>query len=336
MTSEQAVQKRISNRASVASVTIAYNGQAFLERHLDALLGQSRPLDEIIVVNNASTDGTLPLLTERYPLVTVLNLPTNLGVGGGYAAGLEYALERKGYDWIWLFDQDSIPRTDALDRLLEAIDVMAEKGSDIGIAAPLSVHVKTQRHYRGLVWHNGWRRMPEDPRTDVCFVDAVISSGSLIRRTAVEKAGPPRADFFIDYIDLEHCLRVRRSGYRIAVVHRSVLEHVLGDPKIVRVPGMTCVWADHVPWREYYKARNEFFTVWTFYPNWQSKLSVVRRFARHALGILLFGREKRACLRMMYLGIVDARAGRLGIRGFEEPHTDAQRVSISTPGSSHA
>lgn len=164
------------------------------------------------------------------------------------------------------------------------------------------------------------------------FVDGVISSGSLIRRKAIEKAGPPRADFFIDYIDLEHCLRLRRCGYKIAIVRRSILEHALGDPKLVRMPGFTRVWADHVPWREYYKARNEVFTIWSLYPGWRSKLSVVRRFTRHALGILLFGREKRACLKMMYLGIIDARAGRLGIRNFDDPDIEDQGISISTPG----
>lgn len=324
------------SKTSVASLTVAYNGEAFLAKHLDALLGQSRPLDEIIVVNNASTDGTVALLSQQYPQVTLLNLPTNLGVGGGYAAGLEYALKNNSHDWVWLFDQDSIPKQDGLERLLEAVEFLGEEGSELGIAAPLSLHSRTQRHYRGLLWRNGWRRISEHPKTDVVFVDAVISSGSLIRCTAIEKAGPPRADFFIDYIDLEHCLRLRRCGFKIAIVRGSILEHALGDPKIVKMPGITRVWADHAPWREYYKARNEVFTVWNYYPNWQSKLSVVRRFTRHALGILLFGRGKLACLKMMYLGIVDARAGRLGIRKFEDSGIEDPRVSISTPGSSHA
>lgn len=326
----------IPRKTSVASITVAYNGEAYLRKHLDALLDQSRHLDEIIVVNNASTDGTLRLVSQEYPQVTLLNLPTNMGVGGGYAAGLEYALKNKLHEWVWLFDQDSIPKQDALERLLGAVKLLGEKGSELGIAAPLSIHRPTQRHYCGLLWRHGWRRIPERPKADLVLVDGVISSGSLIRRTAIEKAGPPRADFFIDYIDLEHCLRLRRSGYKIAIIRGSILEHALGDPKLVRISGFTRVWADHVPWREYYKARNEVFTVWSFYPDWRSKFSVVRRFARHALGILLFGKEKVACLKMMYKGIADGRAGRLGIRNFEDPRIDDLCVSISTPGSSHA
>ena len=71
---------------SVASVTVAYNDARVLPRQMDALLGQTRPLQEIIVVDNASTDSTRALLAERYPEVRVLRMPENMGVGG--AVGL--------------------------------------------------------------------------------------------------------------------------------------------------------------------------------------------------------------------------------------------------------
>jgi len=81
--------------SSVASVTTAYNGAHTLPRHLDALLEQRRPLQEIIVVDNASTDETGSLLAARYPDLTVLRMPENLGTGGALAAGLAYATDRK-------------------------------------------------------------------------------------------------------------------------------------------------------------------------------------------------------------------------------------------------
>lgn len=300
---------------SIASVTVAYNGEGDLPRHLKGLLNQTVPLTEIIVVNNASTDGTLRLLSKEYPEVTVLDLGSNSGVGGGYAAGLAYAVNQKKYDWVWLFDQDSVPTPECLERLLATLNT--EEGPDhtTAILAPTCLHRSTMRDYPGLLWRNGWRKVPAEQ--SVTFVDAVISSGSLIRSEAIKRAGPPREDFFIDYIDLEHCLRLRSSGYRIAVVRDAILHHSLGAPRIVRLGSLSRVWADHVPWREYYKARNEVFTIWTHYPNFASKWSVVRRLIRHALGILLFGKEKIACLRMMCHGVVDGRAGRLGIRTFE-------------------
>ena len=67
---------------SVASVTVATNAAHLLPRQLDALKRQSRKLDEIVVVDNASTDDTVDMLASQYPEVKVLRLPENGGVGG--------------------------------------------------------------------------------------------------------------------------------------------------------------------------------------------------------------------------------------------------------------
>lgn len=305
---------------SIASVTVAFNGESLLRRHLDSLLQQSRPLNEIIVVNNASSDGTLRLLREHYPQVTVLDLPTNSGVGGGYASGLDYAAKTGRHDWVWLFDQDSAPKKDGLERLLGGLERLGSDGGRVAILAPLCVHQKTKLSYPGLLWRNGWQKARLDGADNgISFVDAVISSGTLIRTQALKEAGLPRADFFIDYVDFEHCLRLRRHAYEIAVVHDSLLEHEMGDPREVDIAGFSRVWADHAPWREYYLARNEIFTIWTYFPHWRAKLSVARRLFRHGLGAALFGKQKLACLKMMCLGISDGRAGRLGIRFLEQP-----------------
>ena len=66
---------------SVASITTAYNAAAALRQHIDALLRQERPLQEIIVVDNASSDETRSLLAAQYPQVTVLRMTENLGAG---------------------------------------------------------------------------------------------------------------------------------------------------------------------------------------------------------------------------------------------------------------
>jgi GT2 family glycosyltransferase len=93
---------------SVASVTVAYNGSSILPRQIDALKKQTRKLDEIVVVDNASSDDTLKLLAAQYPEVTVISLPQNIGVGGGYSSGLSRTVEK--HDWIWLLDGDSAPQ----------------------------------------------------------------------------------------------------------------------------------------------------------------------------------------------------------------------------------
>lgn len=282
---------------------------------MDALLRQSRPLDEIIVVNNGSTDGTLDLLSASYPQVTVLNLAANVGVGGGYAAGLDYAATEKKHDWVWLLDHDSVPKDDGLERLLQALNLVGGPTESIGILASSPVNSGIEAAYSGLLWGKGWGPPSSEVlRQPVCFVDVVISSGSLVRREVVEKIGLPRADFFIDFVDFEYCLRARRQGYRIGLVRDSRLDHAMGTPRTVEFFGFSRPWTQQPPWREYYLSRNYAYTVWNFYPDWKTKLFTMQWLLRHAAWISAFGEDKRACLRMMLSGFIDGRAGRLGIR----------------------
>ena len=302
---------------SIASVTVAYNAGAVLSRQLNALRRQSRKPDEIVVVNNASTDNTLNLLASDYPEVTVLNQLANAGVGGGYSAGLRYAVNERKYDWVWLLDQDSVPANDCLERLIAGLGDLGEDVRNTAIVAPRCINAESEENYSASHFRNGLHPANLEQSERICFVDSVISSGTLLRREAVEEVGLPRADFFMDFVDHEYCLRLRRHGYKIAVVADSRLDHALGDTIQATVLGLKKNWVGHAPWREYYMARNEIFTIWKYSPDWKAKSNTGKRLLRHALGVLLFGKQKLECLAMMYRGIADGRAGRLGIRNFE-------------------
>src|SRR5690242_21181805 len=103
--------------ALVASVTVTRNGMETLAEHLESLQGQGSFLGEIVVVDNASTDGTAEFVRECHPNIKVIRLEKNEGVSGGYCTGLEYALERR-YDWAWMLDQDSKPLPGTVGKLL--------------------------------------------------------------------------------------------------------------------------------------------------------------------------------------------------------------------------
>lgn len=304
---------------SIASVTVVYNGETVLRRHLESIRGQTRSVDEIIVVDNSSSDRSLALLQNEYPNVTILKLPDNLGVGGGLNAGLEYAALRKGHDWVWIFDQDSAPEPDALQQLLLARHHLNGAQKKTAILSPVCVDPRTGMITRGLAWR-GAQLLPTAVKDDqpITFFDSVVSSGSLICRSAIQTAGLPRSDFFMDFVDHEHCLRLRRAGFMIAAVRDSRVQHTLGQPATFRLLGHTKHWSDHAPWREYYMTRNRVYTLWTHYSMYTVKTWAIVGLFRHAMEILLLGKNKARCLRMMYRGFLDGRAGRLGIRARNE------------------
>jgi GT2 family glycosyltransferase len=307
-----AVQFPLSANSSIASVTVAYNGAAVLRRHLDSLRKQTRKLDEIVVVDNGSTDDTTNLIMTEYRGVTVLDQRENKGVGGGLASGLSYAALNGKHDWVWLFDQDSVPEPDALERLLGAFQQLEPCAQRIGILASWCVHSETGMTFPGLCWYGAKLLPAPSPQENISFSDSVITAGTLIHREALKVVGLPRADFFIDFVDHEHCFRLRRHGFSIAVIRDSVLEHTIGEPRKINILGWTKFWTDHAPWREYYMTRNLVFTIWHEYP--QAKAFVRYCLVKRVVGMLLFGQRKLACLSMMWRGFLDGRAGRLGVR----------------------
>jgi GT2 family glycosyltransferase len=300
---------------SVASITVATNAAEVLSKQLDALISQSFPLDEIVVVDNGSTDSTVKMVRNRYPQVTVIELGQNLGVGGAFSAGLSYAGLDKKYDWIWLFDEDSVPENDGLEQLLKGYALGERLERKIGVVACAATHGESGLSYPGLLWRERLVLPPTEVlQQAIWFVDGTISSGTMVRREVVENVGLPRADFFMDFVDFEYSLRIRRHGYEIAIVRDSVLHHTLGIPRVFKFLGYKKAWSDHAPWRQYYIIRNHTYVVWYSYPEWRPKLFMLLRLARHGTASLLFSEHGFESLRMMLLGFLDGRAGKLGIR----------------------
>lgn len=297
---------------SVASVTVAYNAAKALPRQIDALLMQTRPLQEIVVVDNASTDGTAAMLSERYPQVTILRMSENVGQAGGWSAGLSYAALRKRYNWIWTFDNDSVPETDTLKALLDGVETF---GSEVGIVAPMPIHRETATCYTPYLWRDGFVKPSEELLCQpMWFAGMVIASGCLIRRDVVEKIGLPRSDFFIDIVDLEYCLRARSHGYKTAVISRARLGHEVGNGRKIDLLGYKRLWTNQPPFREYYISRNLTYLAWWLQPTSATKCFVARYLVVHAAQVLLFSTHKLRCLIRMVQGFHDGLLGRLGIR----------------------
>jgi rhamnosyltransferase len=307
---------------TIASITVAMNGSGILGDHLRALSAQSRVIDEMIVVDNASTDGTATSVLHDFPSITLVPMRENVGVGGGYAAGLEYAL-RKGHHWFWLFDQDSVPAANALEELLGALRTLHEAGSSIGILACLPVDPQTGREYPGEVWRNRLVVVgPQQAKQEVYFVDSVVSSGSLVCRRAVEAGGLPRRDFFMDFVDHEYNLRLRRLGYQVAVVRKSLLYHRLGRPALVKRWLARPRLRNYQPdWRHYYMSRNETYTVWHLFGTSISRLFLLGRLLRRVAGLVVFDQNRWAKVRMVIVGFRDGVEKNLGKR--YEPHSTA-------------
>lgn len=301
----------------IATVVCVYNNKDSIVKVISALLFQRYPIIEIIVVDNASSDGTPDLIKKQFPDITLLQNNNNLGVGVGYANGMEYAYN-KGYDWVWLLDGDSIPHELSLKNLIEFFPLIRDKYEKAGILAPSAINSVTGlREYYFM--KNRFIRMIEKSDISKSFysVDSVISSGSLINRHVIEDAGLPRADFFMDFVDYEYNLRVRKYGYKIIYIPSSIIYHSLGETKMMRK--ITKFWKKlpsplHAPWRLYYMTRNELYIYLYIIPSFRALIFYSGRMLKTTISILVKPEigEKLSRVKYILLGLKDGLRGRLG------------------------
>ena len=196
---------------TIAAVLVTYNRQRLLTDCLTALLGQTRPLDRIILIDNASIDGTTEWLREQgythHPHIDYLRLPENRGGAGGFHAGVDHGFTH-GYDWFWLMDDDACPQPDALAQLLACQPQSAHLYG--------STAIDPDDPQRRLCWPTstpgGSRLEYQTDLTDPLLeIQSLTFLGLLVHRQIVQQIGLPDSTIFLAGDDIDYCERARKT-----------------------------------------------------------------------------------------------------------------------------
>ncbi|MFV2172129.1 glycosyltransferase [Actinomadura sp. LOL_016] len=212
-------------RPRVVAALVTYERRDLLVEALTAVSAQSRPPDATVVVDNASTDGTVRTVRERFPDVELLELERNTGGAGGFAVAVAHALDMDA-DLIWLMDDDTVPEPGALEALLEAREraepVPALVASRVvwtdGRAHPMNTPRPKPRARR---WETEAARKAESvPIRSASFVSVLVDAA------VVRRCGPPIADYFLWNDDFEFTTRLLRGRLGLLcpqslVVHKT-------------------------------------------------------------------------------------------------------------------
>jgi len=200
--------------ASIVAVVVSFNRRDRLERELKALLAQTRPIDEIIVVDNGSTDGAREFLRDLGAPVVVVESHRNRGGAGGFALGLAWAMHR-GHDLAWLMDDDASPYEDSLEQLLLPYD------GDVDRYSFTSAQVVDPEGRTGPRSHQNLSGNYEElfRAAERGYLAAASSSfvGPLISLHHARRTHLPLADFFIWHDDTEYTARLAALAPAIAV-----------------------------------------------------------------------------------------------------------------------
>ena len=210
------------NGSTVWAIVLTYGGAEDVTREcIDSLLAQDHPALSVLLVDNASYDGSGSRLRDRYPQIHYLNTGANLGYTGGNNRGIAYALDR-GADHVLVVNNDTVLERNCVAELVWA----AEQGHRVGAVAPkILCHDDPRRiwfaggdysytraigsHRRELELDDPGETRRLDPITFVtgcCF---------LMPGTVAKALGGFREDFFMYCEDAELSLRLQRLGYRM-------------------------------------------------------------------------------------------------------------------------
>lgn len=195
--------------------------------------------DDVVVVDNCSSDGTEAMLIAEFPSVRYVRVNEDVGFGAGLARGM--ASYDREYDFIWLLEDDSRPHRDALERCLSIASHTQRIGA-IGLGGG--------KLRRGVPVHGcaGSSLNEGAAGAKVYNSDFLLLDPALVSRDAVEAVGYPRSDFFISMEDVEYTSRIRSAGWLVLQLDEELVER--------NQVGSTSASGMAPPARGYYQSRN--------------------------------------------------------------------------------
>ena len=237
----------------VSVIIVNWNGGCFLERCLAALIDQTVKPHEIIVVDNASSDGSVEIV-RQFPLVRLIALDRNKGFAQGNNLAIEVASVES--EWIGLINPDAF----AEPRWLETLLVAAESNPGFDVFGSKLINAGDTKlldgagdayHLSGLVSRMGHGSSVPTSAENEREVFSPCAAAALYRRSALRELGGFDEDYFCYVEDVDLGFRLRLAGYRCLYVPRSMAYHV----------GSGTTGGQHSDFAMYHGHRN---LVWTF------------------------------------------------------------------------
>lgn len=210
--------------SELAAIIVTYNRYDLLTECIEALREQTFSDFDILVIDNASTDGTGEKLIDlvNQNIIQYFNTGSNIGGAGGFNYGIKIAYQL-GYKYFWIMDDDTIPTSTSLYELIKAKKLLKD---DFGFLCS-----NVMWRDGSICLQNGAKRSDNWEQCNyldqgICPVDTATFVSFLVPRLIVEEVGLPIKEFFIWADDINYCIRISKikQGYavfRSKVVHKT-------------------------------------------------------------------------------------------------------------------
>ncbi|MFI3236465.1 MAG: glycosyltransferase [Lachnospiraceae bacterium] len=242
----------------IAAVIVTYNRLEDLKRALSSYSKQLLKPEYLIVVNNASTDGTKKYLQEWETVLEgykkiVITMDENTGGSGGFYRGMQEVL-KTDCEWCWIADDDAFVEEKTFSALAQFVKKNQPKvdacaalcSSVINHGVPDLWH--RRKVERGIFKFKQTSSQISDYDKEYFEVNMFTYVGACINMKALKKAGLPIKDLFIYYDDLEHSYRLSKSGKIYCVPSAKVIHDSREGEETVLID-----------WRYYFKIKNSLY-----------------------------------------------------------------------------
>ncbi len=293
----------------VAAVIVLYNpDMSLLDRLLRSVVGQ---VDKIYVIDNSpgSTADFSSFFDPYQDSISYVPLGENRGIATAQNVGIRASMDA-GYSHVLLLDQDSALPQYMVNKLLDAEGELVRAGEKVAAVGPLFIDEKTgKRSFAIRSARIGVNRIAIDPSChEPLQTDHLIASGALIRISVLQYIGMMRDDLFIDWVDIEWCMRAQYKGYRCYIIPHAIMRHSIGDGN-VRILGKDINL--HSDLRNYYMIRNATYLLrLKSMRKW--RVITAMKVIKYILFYSLYSAHKRKTTVLLVRAFLDGATGRLG------------------------
>lgn len=213
----------------IMSVVVTYNRKELLLECVEAIVKQTYKIEKIIIIDNNSTDGTYEILESKGYLsneqILYKKLNENIGGAGGFYEGMKLARELNA-EWVWIMDDDTIPKENSLEELIKAIDIVNDKVSFFA-SSVFSVNDETMNVplINTDLGNNGYQDWCKYLKDGIVKINQATFVSLLINGEAMKKIGLPCKDYFIWGDDIEYTLRLNKYYGQAYMVGKSQVIH---------------------------------------------------------------------------------------------------------------
>lgn len=291
----------------IAILIVTYNPDINILARLFERLKDSALDLTLYLIDNAS-ENVNELKKMHYPDGQFIYLPENIGLAAAQNQGLQKILS-SNCESVIFFDQDSEPTDEFISQLIQAVRELGIQGKKVGAVGPVFSDPRTGTMYP-FIKINGFFIKKVFPNSEIPLnVSFLINSGMLISIQTLKEVGIMRGELFIDYVDIEWCLRAASLGYSFYAVPKAKMSHTIGDNRKNILGREVSI---HSPLRRYYLARNSIYMmrlpyVPLGYKFRESIFSIIRTFM-----FIACIDNKKLYLRYIFRGWKDGWLGKYG------------------------